>query len=123
MRSLPDLFIDPVSGASFPASSLIRVDLPLPLAPSMAMRSSASKRIWRPCSTGLPLYPTDTSSNVTNGGGSSSASGKENEMPDSCSITDTVSIFSSIFNRDCACFAFVALARKRSTNFITSAFF
>ena len=46
--------IVPVSGFSRPASSLAKVDLPLPLAPSSAMRSSASMRSVSCFRIGLP---------------------------------------------------------------------
>ena len=98
------------SGRACPAINFIRVDLPLPFAPSSAMRSSGSMFWWMRRRTGLPSYSRrrrcpDRDQRRR----SFSGLGKVNGIARSAMTASTISIFSSALTRLCACAAFDGL--------------
>ena len=87
----------------------IRVDLPVPFAPSRATRSPGARVIDTSRSTGWPPYPNDAASSFTTGRGERSGSRKSKTKRLSTGTGATARIRSSALSRLWACRALLAL--------------
>ena len=108
--------IVPLCTSIRPAISLASVLFPFPFDPSSATRSSMSRLRLIPDSTVRSSYPIDTRSSVRIGAASRFGAGKSNFVGASSTTDSNTGSFSSALIRLCACRAFVAFERNRSTN-------